>query len=283
MSQKASCLWLTCALLLAFAHTATAQTLRTRIDRPTFKIEETSPWSFDVRYAVETDYADTATPRGYTNALFAALGYQFTPNWSVTAEAGGRGEFYDGQIDKDRQESYSEAISATTSFELDFEDKFWGSNTYGLSLHGEPLWDQASIYEGYKGLVGGGASAVFFFNHKTFSIGQSIDATELINTFKYASDTTANPDYFVTYKLGAGMRFWGSYKIGYVFGLKTTRYLDGFWGYNYQNSIVLSKSWGNLTVAVSYDNGGFTDDGMVSLWYIDEYRRIGSLAINYKF
>jgi hypothetical protein len=284
MSQKAFSLWWTCALFLAFAaHTASGQTLRTRAEAPTFKIEETSPWAFAVRYSVETDYADTAAPRGYTNAVFTSLGYQFTPNWSFTSEAGARGEFFDGQIDKDQQESYSEVVSASTSFELDYEDKFWGTDSYSMSMHGEPLWDQASIYEGYKGLVGAGASVNFNFYHKTFTIGQALDATELLNTFKYASDTTANPDYFVTYKLANSIRFWGAYKLSYIFGLKTTRYLDGFWGYNYQNTFALSRSWGHLTVAVAYDNGGWTDDGTVSLWFIDEYRRLGRFAINYTF
>jgi hypothetical protein len=62
-----------------------------------------------------------------------------------------------------------------------------------------------------------------------------------------------------------------------------TRYLDGFTGYSYNNTLSLAKSWEKMTVAFSYENGGFTDNGEVNMWYVDRYRRLMFLSANYAF
>jgi hypothetical protein len=250
---------------------------------PSYGAENASPWELSLGYSISTDYADTTTPRSYTNSVLAGVDYHFDANWSLGLEVGVRAETIDGQIPKEVQQSYAETVSPSTAIELDYTEHFWRSHKFLLFLHAEPLWDDASRLEGYQGLYGGGGSLIFNFFGKTYTLAQTIDATELYNTFAYATDTTSNPDYFYTYKLVNALHFWGSYKIAYTFGFKATRYMDDFWGYNYQNSISIGKSWQNFSASLVYTNGGFTDDGTVSLWYIDEYRSIGQLILNYSF
>ncbi|NJL25727.1 MAG: hypothetical protein HC902_11505 [Calothrix sp. SM1_5_4] len=59
--------------------------------------------------------------------------------------------------------------------------------------------------------------------------------------------------------------------------------MDGFLGYSYSDRFSLENTWRNVSLALTYTNGGFTDDGRVSLWFIDQYRRILMLAMNYAF
>lgn len=274
---------LTAVGLMTLSSFSSAQTLRTRTQLPSLQEAEQTKWDGFMRYGMATDYADTREPRGYINSLFGSIGYHFDKNWGVNAEAGGRAELIDGQISKGPEQSHAETLNPSTSMELDYEDKLSINNSYSFFIHGEPLWDQASRLEGYKGLIGAGADLGLGFFGKAFTIRQTIDATELINTYHYGSDLGANPDYFYTYKLSNSLRFWKTYKLSYIFGFKTTRYLDGFWGYAYENTISLSKSWQKISVALAYDNGGFTDDGELSLWYLDQYRRVARISVNYAF
>ena len=109
-----------------------------------------------------------------------------------------RAEFVNGQIDKGQEQGYDEVVSPSTSLELDFDGKISHEHKYSAFLHGEPLWDEASRLEGYKGLVGFGGELDLNFFRKTYAFFNSLDATELINTFKYGSDLSANPDYFTS-------------------------------------------------------------------------------------
>jgi hypothetical protein len=262
---------------------AGAQSLRLRTEAPKSSAEDQPAWPAFVRYSLATDFADDRSPRAYTHALFTSVGYQFDKNWSVNTELGMRAELVNGQISKGEEQTYAETVSPSTAVELDYEHEFMERHSYTLDLHGEPLWDEASRLEGYKGLVGGGAELTLKFFDKIYTMTHSIDVTELINTFQYGTNLQYNPDYFATYKLGNSIRFLKTWKVSYTFGLKATRYLDGFWGYNYQNTVSLAKTWKHLSVALAYDNGGFTDDGEVSMWYLDQYRRVGRLLINYAF
>jgi hypothetical protein len=281
--SRAGSLLLILLAALALSDAASAQSLRMRTQAPVTQKEDESPWDVNLRYGMVTDYADTNQPRGYLNELILSTGYKFNKTWSVNTEIGGVAEFFDGQIDKKSEQSYDESLHPTTNVELDYDGKINNTHTYSFNVHGEPLWDEASRLEGYKALYGAGADLNLKFFHKAYTFGNLVDVTELHNTYYYGSDLTPNPDYFITYKLTNSLKFLGSWKIAYIFGFKSTRYLDNFWGYTYENTVKLSKSFGKVTAALSYLNGGFTDDGTLSLWYIDRYRSVAKFGINYEF
>lgn len=267
---------------------ASAQSLRIRSGVPHIQGAEAvspvvSPWSSFLRYSVLSDYADPAQPRSYTQSLRAGLGYKIDENWSMSGDFSVRAETVNGQIDKDREESYAETLNGSTAVELDFQKAFLGNHSYTFFAHGEPLWDEASRREGYKGIVGGGASLSLAFFNKRYSMDHVFDVSQLMNTFKYSIDTTANPDIFYTYKLVNSIRLFEKLRLSYSWGLKLTRYTDAFTSYSYSNTISLSTAWRKWGMAVAYDNGGFTDNGEMSLWYVDQYRRVVIAMLSYTF
>jgi hypothetical protein len=258
-----------------------SQTLRTTAQKPHSKIDKRWPAYF--RYSVTSDYADNRSPRGYTHSLGGSLSYNIDSRWSLGMEAELRAETVKGQIEKGKEESYSEVLNPAVSLELAFSDKIFSDHSYAFFAHGTPLMDEPSRREGYKGIVGGGGSLVLAFLGKRYSVGNTLDVSSLINTFDYGGDGEANPDYFYTYRFDNSLRFWGSNKLTVSFGAKVTRYLDGFTGYAYKTSYTLSHSWSRLTLGASYVSGGFTDEGRVNLWYLDQYRRVATLMANYSF
>ncbi len=123
----------------------------------------------------------------------------------------------------------------------------------------------------------------FGFFARRYTMSHLLDWTSLINTYRSNSSGVANPDYFYTYKWVNSVRFLQTWKASYTFGAKVTRYLDDFVGYSYSNSFGVSKTWKSVSASLSYDNGGFTDDGYIRLWYIDEYRRVFRMFVSYSF
>ncbi len=268
-------------LFLALGPNSEATQIQTTAKMP--MLDARSPWSGSLKYGLSSDFASDRKPRGYENILIGDVGYRFNRRWSAGLTASARFLTLDGQIPKGREQDYSEVLEPGTSLEALYSRPFYQSHSFSVVMHGEPLWAKDSRLEGHRALLGIGSALAFGFFAKRFTMTHALDATSLINEYKTNSSGVANPDYFYTYKWINSFRFWQTYKASYTFGAKVTRYLDDFIGYSYSNSFSISKSWQNFSLALAYDNGGFTDEGYIALWYIDEYRRIGRLMMSYAF
>lgn len=267
-------------LLAGFA--VGAQTVQTTVSKPHSKADN-QRWPSYLRYSVTSDYADNRTPRGYTHSFGGSISYNFDSKWSLGLEAELRAETISGQIEKGTEETYTEVLNPGLNFELGYSDKVLYQHSYALFLHGAPLVDEPSRREGYKGIVGAGGSVTLNFFGRVYSMINTVDASSILNTFSYGGNGKANPDYYYTYRFDNSVRFWGTNKFTVSLGAKITRYMDGFTGYSYNSSYTLSHSWKNVTVGASYVSGGFTDDGRLSLYYLDQYRRVATLMANYAF
>jgi hypothetical protein len=270
-------------LILTFVPGSWAQTARSRgkIPRPAQGNEQA--FSAALSYSGLTDFADDRAPRMYTHNFGATIGYQMNERWSLEAAVGVRAEALGGQIEKGKEQSYDEVLSPSTSFSASYEGKLSAANSYGFALNGEPLWDTTSRLEGYRGVVGIDGKWTSGFFKRRYVMTHSFNVSELINTYKYSSEGSANPDYFLSYKFANVFRLFSETRLAYTFGAKMTRYMDDFIGYSYSNTISLSQGFGKFTAVLAYENGGFTDKGEISLWFIDEYRRLVRLALNYTF
>ncbi len=254
---------------------------KTRAVIPAVKAE--NPWSSMVRYNALTDFADNRTPRSYIHSVMGTVGYSFNKNWGLELGAGARAETIDGQISKGREQSYDETLGPSTSLSLEYQNSFWRGDKFSVYLDGEPLWDEASRREGFKGIVGVGTNMTLRFFDKRYILTNDLSVAELINTFYYGSNLSPNPDYFYTYKLSNVVKIYRGFRASYSFGAKVTRYMDGFHGYSYSNTASLSYVWPQLSLSLAYDNGGFTDQGDISLWYLDQYRRLARVVVGYTF
>jgi hypothetical protein len=280
LSVSKTAFWF-CLCIAGLGMNAGAQTLRLRTDRGLH--EKVNAWPVAFRYGVSTDYADSRSPRAYNHSLGLGFSHILSENWSVGVDAGITAPLVGGKIEKDQQETYAETLNPSTSFGLDYSHPFFTRHSYSLSLGVEPLWDEPSRREGYKGVVGLNAGVTFSLFDKMYSMSHNLGWSSLINTFPYDSEGSPNPDYFVTYKFTNSLRFLKTWKLSYSFGVKMTKYLDSFVGYSYSNSYGISKSFRQLSLGISYENGGFTEDGDVGLWFIDEYRRMFRLSASYSF
>ena len=71
--------------------------------------------------------------------------------------------------------------------------------------------------------------------------------------------------------------------IGFGLGVKITNYLDGSSLFNNNNSIFMGGKISKVIVAIAYENGGFTEEKQVDLWFIDRVRQMVTLSAAYEF
>ena len=247
------------------------------------KDEKKSPYSIVLEYEVLTDYADNRTPRGYTHGIGGALGYKFNPTWSVLGTVSMGATTVGGQIPKTEKESYSETISPSAGLTVSHKKKFWGMSSWKVFAGGTALLDEGSRREGYKGLLRMGTGVGLAFSNIGYMMGHMLSASNMLNTFEYGTDKKANPQYSYVYAFSNSLKFYKKLRFGYIFGVKATRYLDGFVGYAHSNKYSVSYSWEKLSTALIYENGGFTDQGYVDFWYINQHRRLLRLTASYTF
>lgn len=265
---------------------ALAQTARTSATLLRLADENQSSWSSSMYYGVNSDFADNRDPRGYTHSLGVSLGYNWTKRLSTSASLGMRAETIGGQIQKDPDKSYAEtlAVNPSVSLGLGYSGDLWlEPHTYSLSAFVEPLFDEASRLEGYKAVVGTSGALTFNFFGKRWIMSHSANWGSIVNSYTYGSNLNANPDYYYGYGLSNSFRLWKALKFSYTWGIRYTRYLDDYLAYSYSNSYGLSYAFEKFLVSLNYSSGGFTDDGEVSLWFIDDYRRVVSLSLAYSF
>ena len=242
---------------------------------------QTNPWSVGFNYGVSTDLADYSSPRLYYQGLGLNIGYTLNSKWSLLASLNGSFTTLDGQIDKRQEESALESTGVNPGFGLNFSP---GVGTpWFLGASANVLLDTASRREGYLGLfsLNGGGTWMFFTDH--FSMTHSFGVTELANTYDYSSAGTANPETWLVYSWSNALKLSEYFSLGTGFGLKQTRYLDGFWDYSYSTSLSASFTRKTWSMSLTSSNGGYTEDGRVSLWYVDRYRRLVSLSMAYQF
>lgn len=245
--------------------------------------QDESPFVSTVSYGVLSDYADNRTPRAYTHALSGSLSYEFKPQWTVAGSVSLATTTVGGQIYKDDRQAYDETFEPNAGVSLSYKQMFWGMSSWKVFVGGEALMDEASRREGYKGIVSAGTGVGLAFSNIGYMMGHMLSVSGMMNTFEYSASKTANPDYFYTYAFSNTVKFYKQLRLAYTFVLKATHYLDSYVSYAHLNKYGVSYGWDKLSASLTYENGGFTDEGIVDFWYLNQHRRIYRLTASYTF
>lgn len=187
------------------------------------------------------------------------------------------------QIYKGPQESKGEKINPGVGMVLNYGLLFLRDNSLKFFGGFDAFLDESSRLEGYLGLFSLGTEMILNFSELGYVMGHSLSVSQMANSFEYSTEGSSNPNLYYNYSFSNGLSLAKSWTLNYTFGFKMTRYLDDFLSYSYSNKYSVSAKWGQLSTGLSYENGGFTDDGYVDLWYIDAYRRLLKLTLSYVF
>lgn len=204
--------------------------------------------------------------------LALVVGGQMTTIANEIDATGGNGaaELADVDFSASRSFAMNPFLGARSSIET----------TLGMSI---PT-SLASQFEGFHAVPYAALTWAMLFQGGRYGLLQTISADHIANEYEFSPVTRevnaqGSTGYSIagTVRLGRGFRF----RIGG--NARIIHYLDGTNTSALSNVQSLSWTDGKHSITASYSNGARAEDRETSLWFVDEYRRVLSLALSVRF
>lgn len=244
---------------------------------------KSSPLEWSVNYGGTTNLVEETYPRLFTQSLSAGGLYHLSRNWALAGMFSSRFITVNGQVDTGYGETFGERFEPSVGLMLMRSGMFSPEWQWRWIGGGIALLDEASRLEGYQGIpytsIG---TSVHLFKNK-WLMDHDVRLSEVINSYAGSTDGRPNPTTSLSYRWFNFFRVGNGFSLGAGFGLKMQRYMDGFLGYEYNNSLVAFYTYRQWNFQLAYINGGFVDEGYVSLWFVDQYRRLVSATVSLRF
>lgn len=240
-------------------------------------VPQDPPFLFD--YVANTDFLDKMSPRVYQHYLSLQYTYRFDSNLSVGVGAQATFTSLDRQI-VETQRGFAEFLpSGNFDAVYTLAPGYFSSFVRGGVVL--PM-DQYSRYEGYRAITYL-ALALNKSIHPRISIANLFSARYLFNQIDKNSDGIPNPTYSGSLNPRINMILMENLILSVGFGFKWAHLTNGGSDYAYFNKETLIYQWDSVSFFVSYQNGGYTEDGTVYLWFIDRNRQMASAGVSYAF
>lgn len=233
------------------------------------------------QYSLSTDLLDEVEPRRYTHQLSLNMLYDMSKRWRLGALASVDYFTLENQI-VETQKGYGGSQFNSTFFTTYLlNTPFLTSHNVGFA-YTLPL-DDESRYEGYQGVPAISTTLIKKVWPKYINFIQTFRGSYLINTYDKSALGQPNRDYAVGSNSILSFTLSPSWSLLAGFGVRWSHLTDNNTDYAYNNFQTLSYNYKKLSFFLTHSNGGFTEDGKVSLWFIDRYRKFIDLGVSYDF
>lgn len=249
--------------------------------RNTLHTEQETHFHAAAQYSLSSDLLDETEPRRYTHQLSINTLYDMSPQWRLGMLAS-----------VDYFSLNNEIVETQTGYGgAQFNSNFFTTyrlKTPWLTAHNVgfsytlPL-DDESRFEGYKGVPAVSTTLIKNLWPKYVNFIQTFRASYLINTFDKNARGQPNRDHAVGSSSILGFNLTPNLSLLAGFGIRWSHLTDGNSDYAYNNFQTLSYTYKSVSAFITHSNGGFTEDGKVSLWFIDRYRKLIDVGVSYDF
>lgn len=241
-------------------------------------------------YAVSTDLAQARSPRLYNHMLMAGLSLGVNDvesgNEMFSLGLDFTGEYRSlGSEIEDRGRAI-ELADTDLSIGKAFKLGHWleGRHKFVLSGVGSLPTSEDSRFEGIKGIFLLSGKVDSDFRGGRLGLNNGLTAFGYAQTYRESPVSgRINPASALAYSLTGRLRLpWG---LKFLVGAsaKMTHYLDSTQTLSFNNYQMLSFYWNHFRASLKHSNGNHLNERTVSLWYIDEYRRMVSFSMGYDF
>ncbi len=271
-------LHLVLTLILTF-HSAWAQlSLRNTLHAET---EQETNFHAATQYSFSSDLLDEVEPRRYTHQLSLNMLYDMSSRWRLGALASVDYFSLENQIVETQKGYGGSQFNSTFFTTYVLNTPFFTSHNVGLS-YTLPL-DDESRYEGYQGVPAVSTTFIKKVWPKYLNFIQTFRGSYLINTFEGSAAGQPNRDYAVGSSSILSFSIATGWSLLAGFGVRWSHLTDNNTDYAYNNFQTLSYNYKKLSFFLTHSNGGFTEDGKVSLWFIDRHRKLVDVGVSYDF
>lgn len=142
----------------------------------------------------------------------------------------------------------------------------------------------ASQYEAVRAVPYAAMTWAMLFEGGRYGLTQTLSGDYIVNEYEYSPvSREINALGSTGYSIAGTVRLGRGFRVRVGGNARIISYLDG------TNTSVLSNvqslSWtdGKHSITASYSNGARAEDRETSMWFVDEYRRVISLALSVRF
>ena len=249
--------------------------------RNTLHTEQITHFHTATQYSFSTDLLDKMKPRRYTHQISLNFLYDMSDRWRLGSLVSVDYFSLNNQI-VEAQNGYGGAQLNSNFFTTYLlKTPFFTSHNVGFS-YTLPL-DDESQFEGYRGVPAVSTTFVKKVWPKYVNIIQTFRTSYLINTFDRSALGVPNRDYAVGSNSILSFNLSSAWSLLTGFGVRWSHLTDGNSEYAYNNFQTLNYNHKSLSFFITHSNGGFTEDGKVSLWFVDRYRKFIDVGVSYDF
>lgn len=244
-----------------------------------------SPLNMQLSYEIETDLADELEPRIYEHQFSLTGKYDLGRGFSVL----GKADFFYQSLGRsvvveDSDDSMYWDFEAAVAKQWELGRALGGKHTGKVALRNIFPVSESNRYEGIRAIPGASAALVSDYFDSAVSVVNSVTYRYTVHTYLYSPVSgKLNSKDSLAYLLSGTVNIIGGLSATVGTGVKFARKHDDSVDYAYNNFQTLAYSFGDLSLSLTHENGGFTREGNISLWYIDRYRRLVSGAVSYAF
>jgi hypothetical protein len=233
------------------------------------------------QYSVSSDLLDDIEPRRYTHQLTLNTLYDMSSRWRLGVLASVDYFSFENEI-VETQKGYGGAQFNSTFFTTYIlNTPFFTSHNVGFS-YTLPL-DDESRFEGYRGVPAASTTLIKRVWPKYINLIQTFRGSYLINTYDKSALGQPNRDYAVGSSSILAFTISKNWSLLTGFGIRWSHLTDNNTDYAYNNFQTLNYNYRKLSFFLTHSNGGFTEDGKVSLWFVDRNRKFVDLGVSYDF
>jgi hypothetical protein len=191
-----------------------------------------------------------------------------------------------GEIDATRGNGVAELsdvdFSVARAFPLN--PVFSARNSVDASLGFSLPTSLVSQYESIKAVAYASVGWSLLFQGGRYGLMQTLSGDYIMNEYDYSPVTReVNPRSSLGYSLAGTVRLGGGFRLKVGGNARIVNSLDGTNTSVLSNSQSLSWTDGKNSIAATYSNGARAEDRETSMWFVDEYRRVISLAFSVRF
>ena len=230
--------------------------------------------SYSLGYSVQSDLASELRPRLYSHLISLNLNYEFNSNYFLDLGSSFRYESLDRKIFLKKGSYGFNDFQIFLKKRIFLGDFLSASHSSVLALGSSFPLSEISRLEGHKAIPALSFSVASSFFDKKYTFRNNFSYHYLINTYEYSpsSGVASDRDAF-SYRMSHAVKLIKKLMLELSFGFRYSKDIKGESTYSYNNSQSISYKLSKFHFGISYRNDGFTNDGDVSFWYIDKYRR----------
>lgn len=250
----------------------TPEEARPRLIQPVYRLN----------YSLSTDFADSLKPRKFDHGIEVAPLFVVKQSWLLLTDLQATYYSLDNTIPTDHNFQLSDGSLGAGKL-IHFGPN--SMNDLLLTVGNNFPLSEKSQFEGTAAIPSAHTMAILKFPQFRTMLSNDLGVAYYVNANQFSPLTGSYTQQFATSdQIGLTYFILDNWSVSAGGGIKNTVFKDGFSQFDFKNFFTTDVYIGDVWYAeLGYENGTYSDNTKVDLWYIDQYRQVSSFTLGATF